>query len=301
MSILLLGKVDTFAQVEKPALATLLDRIARDDQKFRGKVITRKAEQYGWDAPEVRAIWKKQERLDAINLKEIEKIIAQFGYPGKTLVGESRKSIVFLVIQHADLETRMKYLPVLKKAAESGEISQSSFAIMMDRNEMDEGRPQLYGSQLREIGRERKIYPIVNEHEVDLRRAAVGLEPLAVYLKKNGIAYQLPTAQYNPNPKSIYFSLEAKERPTIEIIGGIDELYSKLVYPKEAKEKGIVGKVTVELTVDQNGHIKHLAVVRGLGAGCDEEAVRVMKTAKFKNYTGGDHEIRMNLPFPYQK
>jgi TonB family protein len=57
----------------------------------------------------------------------------------------------------------------------------------------------------------------------------------------------------------------------------------------------------VELTIDKEGNTKGLSVVKGLGHGCDEEALRVMKAAKFTNTTGGDHDIRMKLPFPYKK
>lgn len=296
-----LGHTTLFAQSDQTLLINELDRIAADDQRFRGKVIEDEAKKFGWNSQQVSAIWKKQEQLDVANLQKIAQIISQFGYPGKSLVGEKRKSIIFVVVQHADLETREKYFPLLKQAAANGEFAESSLALMIDRNLTDRGKSQIYGSQMRETEKYVKLYPIVDEHEVDQRRAAVGLGPLAIYLKEFGISYQLPTKTQNPNPKTLYFSFQEKEKPTVELIGGESELYAQIIYPAAAKLNGIKGKVTLQLTVDKNGDPKDIEVVRGLGNGCDEEALRVMKIAKFKNYTHADHEIRMNLPFPYQQ
>ncbi|WP_177189686.1 energy transducer TonB [Hymenobacter actinosclerus] len=55
----------------------------------------------------------------------------------------------------------------------------------------------------------------------------------------------------------------------------------------------------MQLTIDPQGVPQNVAVVQGLGAGCDEEALRVMHAARFTNTSGQDHEIRMRLPFPY--
>lgn len=65
------------------------------------------------------------------------------------------------------------------------------------------------------------------------------------------------------------------------------------------RQKNISGKITVQLTIDPQGVPQNVAVVQGLGAGCDEEALRVMHAARFTNTSGQDHEIRMRLPFPY--
>jgi len=50
-----------------------------------------------------------------------------------------------------------------------------------------------------------------------------------------------------------------------------------LKYPKTAAEMGISGKVYVQFEVDETGTIKNIKVLRGIGAGCDEEAVRIIK------------------------
>jgi len=66
-----------------------------------------------------------------------------------------------------------------------------------------------------------------------------------------------------------------------EFPGGEANLYKYLAdnleYPYEARELNISGKVWVTFVVEKNGSITDVQVLRGIGGGCDEEAVRVVK------------------------
>lgn len=66
-----------------------------------------------------------------------------------------------------------------------------------------------------------------------------------------------------------------------EFVGGVESLYSFIAatirYPEKAKENGIQGTVYVRFVVEADGSISDVIVLRGIGAGCDEEAVRVVK------------------------
>lgn len=55
-------------------------------------------------------------------------------------------------------------------------------------------------------------------------------------------------------------------------------LASHIEYPALAKESGIQGRVFINFVVEPNGNIDHVKVLRGIGGGCDEEAVRVVKS-----------------------
>jgi len=72
--------------------------------------------------------------------------------------------------------------------------------------------------------------------------------------------------------------LFVQEMPTFN--GGDAALYSylsaNLKYPLEARETGISGKVYVEFVIERDGSVSNVQVKRGIGAGCDEEAVRVV-------------------------
>jgi TonB family protein len=54
-------------------------------------------------------------------------------------------------------------------------------------------------------------------------------------------------------------------------------LAAKLKYPVSAKENKVQGKVYIGFIVEKNGSLSDFKVVRGLGAGCDEEAIRILK------------------------
>jgi TonB family protein len=65
-----------------------------------------------------------------------------------------------------------------------------------------------------------------------------------------------------------------------EFPGGIETLgwfLGQLMhYPDEAVKNNISGTVLIKFTVDNEGAVKNISVVKGIGYGCDEEAVRVM-------------------------
>ena len=54
-------------------------------------------------------------------------------------------------------------------------------------------------------------------------------------------------------------------------------LSKNLRYPSIAQENGVIGRVTVSFVVERNGEMSTIKVLRGIGAGCDEEAIRVIK------------------------
>jgi hypothetical protein len=92
---------------------------------------------------------------------------------------------LFLVIQHADLPTQRKYLPMIRKAEQKGEILSSNLAILEDRINMREGNPQQYGSQAFTDKQSGKLYfyPIADLNHLEERRKRMGLVPMAEYAK----------------------------------------------------------------------------------------------------------------------
>jgi len=66
---------------------------------------------------------------------------------------------------------------------------------------------------------------------------------------------------------------------------------------------GIEGKVFVQFIVDKAGNITNVTAVKGIGAGCDEEAVRVIKgSPKWKpgKQRGKAVKVRMILPITFK-
>ncbi len=71
--------------------------------------------------------------------------------------------------------------------------------------------------------------------------------------------------------------LEGKERLKCSKEGLVNAVYSKIKYPKEAKEKKVEGTVIVKFTVNINGDVMNPRITRSLASGCDEEVIRVIR------------------------
>ncbi|WP_449401501.1 hypothetical protein [Chryseobacterium wanjuense] len=81
-------------------------------------------------------ISKIMNKQDDENLVKIEKIIAKYGYPGKSLVGEPENKTAWLVIQHSSKINQ--YMPIIKKAADERELPFRLYAMMLDRQLIQE-------------------------------------------------------------------------------------------------------------------------------------------------------------------
>lgn len=127
---------------------------------------------------------REMQIADSVNLIEIQDILQTYGFPSETIVG-TNNSVIWLVIQHSDVEFQKAYYPMLRQAAEEGELSWDNIALLEDRIAMHEGRPQRYGSQVVENSEgELVIYTLLDKDSVDIWRAAVGLNPLEEYAKQ---------------------------------------------------------------------------------------------------------------------
>ncbi len=71
------------------------------------------------------------------------------------------------------------------------------------------------------------------------------------------------------------------ENPPV-LIGGISGIQKRIKYPEMARVAGVEGRVIIQFVVSKEGNIINPKVIRGIGAGCDEEALRALKEAKFK-------------------
>ena len=69
-----------------------------------------------------------------------------------------------------------------------------------------------------------------------------------------------------------------------------------------AKESGIQGTVYMSFVVEKDGHITDVKVVRGIGGGCDEEAVRVIKSMpnwKPGKQRGRSVRVQFSMPIKF--
>jgi uncharacterized membrane protein YphA (DoxX/SURF4 family) len=167
------------------SLKRRLDSIAILDQRYRmlmqadspealqalGEEMGLTKEEYTGDH------WAMQTAIDTSNMEFVEKYFIEKGYPGKSIVGEESSLAAWYVLQH-NPDKIPAYLPLIKKAAADGEISMRSAAMMEDRYLMNEGRPQIYGTQGMSYDDERGsfIWPIENPEKVNQLREEVGYD-----------------------------------------------------------------------------------------------------------------------------
>ena len=185
------NKEEAEKDLDKPLVA-ILDKIYQEDQKYRHQ-LDEVEEKYGRDSEEIKAHWKLINEKDSINLIEIKKILDERGWLGKEIIGGQGNGTLFLVIQHSDLETQLKYLPMMREAVKKGNANASSLALLEDRVALRQGNRQIYGSQ---IGRDTEtgeyfVSPLIDPENVDKRRAEVGLGTLADYVNHWGMTWDI--------------------------------------------------------------------------------------------------------------
>lgn len=92
------------------------------------------------------------------------------------------------------------------------------------------------------------------------------------------------------------FFIAVEQMP--ELIGGMKAIQDKIKYPEMAMKANIQGRVYLQFIVTENGEVENPVVLRGIGGGCDEEAIRVIKQAKFKPGMQRGRPVRVRYALP---
>ena len=89
--------------------------------------------------------------------------------------------------------------------------------------------------------------------------------------------------------------------------GGMQAFYKyvgeKIKYPAQARRMGIEGRVFVEFVINKDGSLSDVRSIKGIGAGCDEEAVRIIQSAPAWNpgkQRGKSVKQRYTLPIIFK-
>lgn len=190
-----------------PALKRELDSIAETDRQWRRMMFAPRFRRRPDSLAVALGVTKeslgtylvrRMQQADSTNLLRMKAIIKQYGYPGKSLVGEPTNDAAWHVIQHSD--DIDAYLPAIKKAAKRGELPYYLYAQMLDRQLMRDGKEQLYGTQgmgynvLNPATGRREpqppfIWPIKDAAEVNDRRRKAGFPDT---VEQNAAALGIP-------------------------------------------------------------------------------------------------------------
>lgn len=83
-----------------------------------------------------------------------------------------------------------------------------------------------------------------------------------------------------------------------ELIGGLGELQRQIRYPEMARRAGIEGRVYIQFIVNERGEVEDPRILRGIGGGADEEALRVVKQAQFRPGLQRGRPVRVQYQLP---
>lgn len=155
------------------ALRDELLRMRREDLELRAE-LARDGSLFDGYADRMAELHRRHNtRLDAI--------LAEHGWPGRSVVGEDGAAAGWLLVQHAILDPPLmrRALVLLARAVDLGEAEPAHFAYLVDRIRTLEGRLQIYGTS-HDWDADGRLMPLPIEDPagVDERRRAAGLETL---------------------------------------------------------------------------------------------------------------------------
>jgi hypothetical protein len=110
----------------------------------------------------------------------VTKIIDRYGWLGTRDIGYFGMQTIFFVLQHANLSTQEKYLPILREAFKNKKLSSFYLALFEDRISIKKNKYQIFGTQLFFSNQLRRhfFFPIHNPEGVEQRRSNIGIDTL---------------------------------------------------------------------------------------------------------------------------
>ena len=177
-------EIQTPTPTKTENLVAMLDTIFRTEQepiRLRDSFLN----VYGDESKEYLEQQKIYEKNHAINEKKVRDILDNSGWPDKELIGEQGNRTICNVIQHAENDIRIKYLPMMKKAVLDKKLNPQLLVRAEDRIATETGGLQIYGGQMKFYPKTKtfNVWPVLDPKNIDKRRAEVGLGPIQEYLK----------------------------------------------------------------------------------------------------------------------
>lgn len=95
------------------------------------------------------------------------------------------------------------------------------------------------------------------------------------------------------------FFVSVEQMPKMK--NSMADLQKRVKYPEKARMAGIEGRVIIQFIINEEGDVEDPRVIRGIGGGCDEEALRVVKYAEFEpgKQRGVPVRVQYSLPIVF--
>lgn len=123
-----------------------------------------------------------------------------------------------------------------------------------------------------------------------------------VALKKDGVNFDY-LADQTKQEGDVFTVVERQPESEGGIKGFRSYIANEIRYPLTARQAGVEGRVDVQFVVEKDGSISEVKAIKGIGAGCDEEAVRVLQNVpRFKpgSQNGKPVRVRMVVPIVFK-
>lgn len=195
---------------------------------------------------------------------------------------------ISLIVSLAVLIIAFKYFPHLKPVKEIAQTTQDLFKVEDVQQTTQENRPP---------PPPKPAIPIAAPSSDVLQDVNIASTELDV--NANVTAAPPPPPKEEKTEEPTYF-VAVEEMP--EPIGGIAAIQDKIVYPEIAKRAGVEGKVYVLAFVDKEGTVTKAKILKGIGAGCDEAALKAVEETKFKpgKQRGKPVNVQVSIPVVFK-
>lgn len=131
-------------------------------------------------------------------------------------------------------------------------------------------------------------------HKINVKNACASIlgrydvKPGFMHKPAKPVNHHYPTIAKPPPPKRKSNLMVVEEMPEFE--GGA-KAFAKFIrkqmkYPKQAKKMGVEGKVYLEFIVNKDSSLSDIKILKGIGLGCEEEAIRLLKKSE-SQWTAG--------------
>jgi hypothetical protein len=170
--------------IPKAALKAVLDTIWETEQTpLRLRDAAMRA--HGANSKMFQKYQKQFKENHVINEKKVKAILDTYGWPTQEMIGPRGNWTLCNVLQHSDNTVRIQYLPLMRQAVKDKKLEARFLVRAADRIATEKGELQLYGGQMKYYPETKSfnVWPVYDPENIDQRRAAIGLEPIAQFLK----------------------------------------------------------------------------------------------------------------------
>ncbi|MCE2937108.1 MAG: TonB family protein [Cyclobacteriaceae bacterium] len=118
----------------------------------------------------------------------------------------------------------------------------------------------------------------------------------------DSVIYQPEPEVIDPNDNAIFLFAEVQATPVNGLSKFYEQISRELKYPRQARQRNVEGQVIVQFVVSKTGELTDFTILRSLGAGCDEEAIRVLSKTKWEpgRQRGKPVRVRMAIAIHFR-